>query len=99
MSGSEWVRWNQVGGWGGGGGGGGVGGGGGYILVHVGSNDADKVGTTELPESYRPFVKGAEGQESREDCAVGNLASGRTDYRNSRRMAINSQLQRMCEKE
>ena len=26
---------------------------GGYVLVHVGANEADKVGTTELLESYR----------------------------------------------
>ena len=34
---------------------------GGSILVHVGTNDTDKVGTTELLESYRHLVRVLKG--------------------------------------
>ena len=80
---------------------GGGGGGGGSVLVHVGTNDADKVGTTELLESYQHLVR------ELKDMRVGRIVLSailpvvgwRNGYRNSRNMATNSQLQRMCEME
>ena len=47
----------ETGGGGGGGGGGGAVGGGGSICVHVGTNDADKDGTTAIVGKFRELVR------------------------------------------
>ena len=65
---------------------------GGTILVHVGTNNADKEGTTAIVDTYRNLLK--KTKEARVGQIIlsgilpvfGNRIDG---YRNSKRMAIN----------
>ena len=75
---------------------------GGTILVHVGTNNADKEGTTAIVDKYRNLLK------KKKEARVGQLIlsgilpvyGNRIDgYRNSKRMAINGMMKRLCEEE
>ena len=68
---------------------------------NVGTNVADKVGSTELLASYRQLARELKDRRVKSIVllAILPVVGGRTEYRKSRRMAINSQLQRMCEME
>ena len=75
---------------------------GGTILVHVGTNNADKEGTTAIVDKYRNLLKKTKearvGQIilSRILPVFGNRIDG---YRNSKRMAINGMMKRICKEE
>ena len=75
---------------------------GGTILVHVGTNNADKEGTTAIVDKYRNLLK--KTKEARVGQVIlsgilpvfGNRIEG---YRNSKRMAINGMMKRLCKEE
>ena len=75
---------------------------GGTILVHVGTNNADKEGTTAIVDKYRNLLK--KTKEARVGQVIlsgilpvfGNRIDG---YRNSKRMAINGMMKRLGKEE
>ena len=75
---------------------------GGTILVHIGTNNADKEGTTTTVDKYRKLLK--KTKEARVEQIIlsgilplfGNRLDG---YRNSKRMAINGMVKRLCKEE
>ena len=75
---------------------------GGTILVHVGTNNTDKEGTTAIVEKYRKLVK--KTKQARLGQIIlsgilpvcGNRIHG---YRNSKRMAVNGMVERLCKEE
>ena len=75
---------------------------GGTILVHVGTNNADKEGTTAIVDMYNKLLK--KTKEARVGKIIlsgilpvfGNRIDG---YRNSKRMAINGTMKRLCKEE
>ena len=75
---------------------------GGTILVHIGTNNADKEGTTAIVDKYRKLLK--KTKEARVEQIIlsgilpvfGNRIDG---YRNSKRMAINGMVKRLCKEE
>ena len=75
---------------------------GGTILVHVGTNNTDKEGTTAIVETYRKLLKKTKqarvGQIIISEIlpVFGNRIQG---YRNSKRMAVNGMVERLCKEE
>ena len=73
---------------------------GGSILVHVGTNNADREGTTRIVKSYRELVETLKKTRVEQIILSGILpvmrGRGRT-FRNCKRMAINGLLEQMCE--
>ena len=75
---------------------------GGTILVHVGTKNADKEGTTAIVEKYRDLLK--KTKQARVGQIIisgilpvfGNRIQG---YRNSKRMAVNGMVERLCKEE
>ena len=75
---------------------------GGSILVHVGTNNTDKEGTTAIVDKYRKLLK--KTKEARVEQIIlsgilpvfGNRIDG---YRHSQRMAINGMVKRLCKEE
>ena len=75
---------------------------GGTILVHIWTNNADKEGTTAIVDKYRKLLKNM--KEARVEQIIlsgilpvfGNRIDG---YRNSKRMAINGMVKRLCKEE
>ena len=75
---------------------------GGNILVHIGTNNADKEGTTAIVDKYRKLLK--KTKEARVEQIIlsgilpvfGNMIDG---YRNSKGMAINGMVKRLCKEE
>ena len=75
---------------------------GGSIVVHVGTNNADKEGTTAILEKYRDLPK--KTKQARVGQIIisgilpvfGNKIQG---YRNSKRMAVNGMVERLCKEE
>ena len=75
---------------------------GGTILVHVGTNNTDKEGTTAIVEKYRKLLKKTKQARLGQiilsgilpEC--GNRIQG---YRNSKRMAVNGMVERLCKEE
>ena len=75
---------------------------GGTILVHVGTNTTDKEGTTAIVEKYRKLLK--KTKQARLGQIIlsgilpvcGNRIQG---YRNSKRMAVNGMVERLCKEE
>ena len=75
---------------------------GGTILVHIGTNNADKEGTTAIVDKYRKLLK--KKKEARVEQIIlsgilpvfGNRLDG---YRNAKRMAINGMVKRLCMEE
>ena len=71
------------------------GGTGGAVLVHVGTNNAEKEGTLAIIGKYRRLTK------TLKEALVGQIVlpimRGRgEEYRNCRRIAINTQVQKVC---
>ena len=74
----------------------------GTILVHVGTNNADKEGTTAIVDKYRNLLK--KTKEARVGQVIlsgilpvfGNRIDG---CRHSKRMAINGMMKRLCKEE
>ena len=75
---------------------------GGSILVHIGTNNADKEGTTAIVEKYRSLLK--KTKQARVGQIIlsgilpvfGNRIHG---YRNSKRLAVNGMVKRLCKEE
>ena len=75
---------------------------GGPILIHIGTNNADKEGTIAIVDKYRKLLK--KTKEARVEQIIlsgilpvfGNRIDG---YRNSKRMAINGMVKRLCKEE
>ena len=72
------------------------------ILLHVGTNNTNKEGTTAIVDKYRKLLKKTK-QASLEQIIVsgilpvyGNRIHG---YRNSKRMAVNGMVERLCKEE
>ena len=74
---------------------------GGAICVHVGTNDADREGTTAIVGKFRALVRELKARRVGKIWISGILPvmGGRKGYRNCRRMSINSQLDGMCRQE
>ena len=75
---------------------------GGTILVHVGTNNADKEGTTAIVKKYRDLLKRTKQARVGQIILSGILpviASRNQGYRNSRRMSINRLVQQLCKEE
>ena len=75
----------------------------GSILVHIGTNNEDKEGTTAIVEKYRNLLK--KTKQARVGQFIlsgilppvfGNRIQG---YRNSKRMAVNGMVKRLCKEE
>ena len=72
----------------------------GSILVHVGTNNADRDGTTRIVKRYRELVETLKKTRVEQIILSGILPviRGRgTTFRNCKRMAINGLLEQMCE--
>ena len=75
---------------------------GGTVLVHIGTNNADKEGTTAIVDKYSKLLK--KTKEARIGRIIlsgilpvfGNRIDG---YRNSKRMVINGMVKRLCKEE
>ena len=75
---------------------------GGSILVHVGTNNADREGTTRIVKRYRQLVGKLKKTRVEQIILSGMLPvmGGRgVAYRNCKRMAINVLVEQMCEEE
>ena len=75
---------------------------GGTILVHVGTNNANKEGTTAIVKKYRDLLKRTKYARVGQIILSGILPviGGRNQgYRNSRRMSINRLVQQLCKEE
>ena len=72
------------------------------ILVHVGTNNADRDGTTRIVKRYRELVETLKKTRVEQIILSGILPVMRgrgTTFRNCKRMAINGLLEQMCEEE
>ena len=75
---------------------------GGSILVHVGTNNADKEGTTAIVEKYRNLLKKTKQAMVGQIILSGILpvfGNRIQRYRNSKRMAVNGMVKRLCKEE
>ena len=75
---------------------------GGSILVHVGTNNADREGTTRIMQRYKELVGKLKKTRVEHIILSGILPvmGGRgATYRNCKRMAINALVEQMCEEE
>ena len=75
---------------------------GGTILVQVGTNNADKEGTTAIVDKYRKLLKKTKEARFGQIILSGILPvfGNRIDgYRNLKRMAINGMMKRLCKEE
>ena len=75
---------------------------GGTILVHIGTNNADKERTTTIVDKYRNLLKKTKEARVGQVILSGILPvfGNRIDvYRNSKRMAINGMMKRLCKEE
>ncbi len=74
----------------------------GSILVHVGTNNADRDGTTRIVQRYRELVETLKKTSVEQIILSGILSVMRgrgVTYRNCKRMAINALIEQMCEEE
>ena len=75
---------------------------GGSVLVHVGTNNADKEGTTSIVEKYRNLLK-----KTKQARVIQIILSGMLPVfgnrirgcRNSKRMAVNGMVKRLCKED
>ncbi len=75
---------------------------GGSILVHIGTNNADKEGTTAIVEKYRNLLKKTKQARVGKIILSGILAvfgNRIHGYRNSKRMSVNGMAKRLCKEE
>ena len=74
----------------------------GSVLVHVGTNNADREGTTRIVQRYRQLVGKLKKPRVEQIILSGILPVMRgrgATYRNCKRMAINALVEQMCEEE
>ena len=75
---------------------------GGSVLVHIGTNNVEREGTTTIVRKYRKLVRTLKQKQVEQVILSGILpVIGRRDhrYRNCRRMAINMLVQKLCREE
>ena len=75
---------------------------GGSILLHIGTNNADKEGTTAIVEKYRNLLKKTKQARAGQIILSGILPVFRNrihGYRNSKRMAVNGMVKWLCKEE
>ena len=75
---------------------------GGSILVHVGTNNADRDGTTKIVQRYRELVETLKKTRVGQIILSGILPVMRgrgATYRNCKNMATNALVEHMCEEE
>ena len=75
---------------------------GGSILIHIGTNNADKEGTTAIVEKYRSLLKKTNQARVGQIILLGMLpvfGNRIRGYRNSKRMAVNGMVRRLCKEE
>ena len=75
---------------------------GGTIVVQVGTNNTDKEGTTAIVEKYRKLLKKAKQARLGQIVLSGTLpvcGNRIQGYRNSKRMAVNGIVKRLCKEE
>ena len=75
---------------------------GGSILVHVGTNDADREGTSRVVQKYRELVETLKKTRVEHITLSGILPMMRGTgaiYENCKRMAINALVGQMCKEE
>ena len=75
---------------------------GGSVLVHVGTNNVEREGTTAIVRKYRNLVRTLKQMRVEQVILSGILpVIGRTGhrYRNCRRMAINMLVEKLCREE
>ena len=75
---------------------------GGTILVHIGTNNADKEGTTAILEKYRNLLKKTKQARIGQIILSGILpvfGNSIQGYRNSKRMAVNGMVKQLCKEE
>ena len=75
---------------------------GGTILVHVGTNNTDKEGTTAIVEKYRKLLQKTKQARLGQIILSGILpvcGNSIHGYRNSKRMAVNGMVERLCKEE
>ena len=76
---------------------------GGSIMVHVGTNNADKEGTTAILEKYRNLLKKTKqarvGQMMIKSGILPVFGNRIHGYRNSKRMAVNGMVKRLYKEE
>ena len=75
---------------------------GGTILVHVATNNADKEGTTAIVEKYRDLLKKTKQARVGQIIISGILpvfGNRIQRFRNSKRMAVNGMVERLCKEE
>ncbi len=75
---------------------------GGSILVHIGTNNTDKEGTTAIGEKYRNLLKKMKKARAGQIILSGVLpvfGNRFHGYRNSKRMAVNGMVKRLCKEE
>ena len=74
------------------------GGTGGAVLVHVGTNNAEKEGTSAIVGKYKT-LKGARVGQIVLSGILSKMGGRGGEYRNCRRMAINTHVQKVCMEE
>ena len=70
--------------------------------MHVGTNDTDKAGTTALVEKYRSLLKKTKQARAGQIILSGMLTvfgNRIQGYINSKRMAVNGMVKRLCKEE
>ena len=75
---------------------------GGSILVHIGTNNAGKEGTTAIVEKYRNILKKTKQARAGQIILSGILpvfGNRIRGYRNSKRMTVNGMVKRLCKEE
>ena len=75
---------------------------GGSIVVHVGTNNADREGTTAILEKYRDLLKKTKQARVGQIIISGILpvfGNNIQGYRNSKRLAVNGMVKRLCKEE
>ena len=75
---------------------------GGSILVHIGTNNTDKEGTTAILEKYRNLLKKTKKARVGQIILSGMLpvfGNRIHGYRNSKRVAVNGMVKRLCKEE
>ena len=69
----------------------------GSILVHVGTNNADRDGTTRIVQIYRELVKIQKKTRIEQIIFLAVMRGRGATYRNCKRMAIIALVEQMCE--
>ena len=69
--------------------------------MHIGTDNTDKEGTTAIVEKYRNLLKKTRKSKGGTDNLIRGFIFGNRihGYRNSKRMAVNGMVKRLCKEE